>query len=241
MPKRLTVVFYYTIFLLLVLPANAVFAVKIKYDFKMGYRYIYDENIKTASAIVSPELPSKKILSSIKDKFSLSIVYSNENVAIVDISNKNGTTRRYIRSNGTIESAPTEAGNQIPLFLTFPTKDWAVGDNIRIARKIKRGNTTVPAVVNMKLNGYDAKSGQAEIVFTISIALPQEKLRTKHFLMRGKLIFNTTKGCIDKLQWQYNYKFSFSNKQVAVMRHLWSFEEKNQVSIKLKRIIRSEQ
>lgn len=238
MDKKSLLITSSVFFIFVLLPVNLLFGIAINYNFKAGYKYNYKISFSSNSRITSPELTEKKSSHESQDNFSLNIIDVNKGIAIVDISNSNGIIRRYLRNTGQIISAPTESGSRIPFFITFPSKDWAIGEKIQISKVLKVGNISIPSTVDMLLKSINEKKGTATILFKTSLNLPQTKLRTKEFSMKGKLIFSLEKGCVEKLIFKYNYKFSFDNKEIAVIRHLWTFQEENQTTVTLKEVKR---
>jgi hypothetical protein len=169
--------------------------------------------------------------------FRLNVIDFQENAFIVDISCNGQVFRRYIKENGSIAGAPAEAGQQMPLFLTFPEGDWQVGKKHLLKRTVNIGRQNFPANWQLLLKKIDNEKGQAEILFSCVPDLPVSRLAQRKFLVRGRILFDLQLGTINLAEWVTEYNFQLHNKEIAITRNLWSLGEKTSYSLKLNNVL----
>lgn len=169
--------------------------------------------------------------------FKLNVIDFQEKAFIVDISCNGQVFRRYIRENGAITGAPAEAGQQMPLFLTFPEEDWQVGKKHLVKRNVNIGRQSFPADWQLLLKKIDNEKEQAEILFSCTPDLPVSRLAQRKFMLKGRLIFDLQQGTISLAEWVTEYNFQLHNKEIAITRNLWSLGEKTTYSLKLVNVL----
>ncbi|MDD2998357.1 MAG: hypothetical protein PHV05_04790 [Candidatus Riflebacteria bacterium] len=200
-------------------------AVEIKYGFKTGNTYEYQYSQTISSKATAFTVNSSRNSPASTRKFSVKAIDFQNNAFVLDIGDKDATFRRYIHENGEIKGAPAETGQNIPFFLTFPDGDWKVSERQLIKKDFVIGSKKVTAEWNLLLKSIDKDKGTAEILFAASMKLPGDNLRQKDFTLKGRAIFNLLEGVVHQAEWTTLYKFNFSNKEIAVIRDLWSFEK----------------
>ncbi len=210
--------------LILALP-GAARAVEIKYAFRKGATYSYQYTQQCTSKSSAFTSTSTRTVAVPATSFKVKAIDFQQNAFILDIGDQNSTFRRYIRETGEIKGAPAETGRGIPFFLTFPAGDWKISEKRQIKKDLQFGNLVVPSLWNCMLKSVDSEKGLAEIIFAASVKLPDDQLRQKTFSLKGRALFNLPEGVIHQADWQTTYKFSFSNKEFAVTRNLWNFEQ----------------
>lgn len=221
------------VMLILIPISTQCYGVEIKYKFKPGYNYHYTTTSKSSCSIKAPDFTSEEKPSTITNQFIVRVINVKKDIAIIDIVTSNGITRRYLDQAGNIVGAPTESGEQIPMFISFPTKDWKVGEKFQIEKTLKTGNSLTKISTQLILKSLDKNETKAEILFKTLLPLPTDKLNKKVFAMKGKITFNLEKGCVEELVCRYNYKLEINNKEIAVKRHLWDISEEKDISLKL--------
>jgi hypothetical protein len=95
------------------------------------------------------------------------------------------------------------------------------------------GDNALPATWNMLLKSYDAEKQIAEILFTLAVKLPEDRIRRKDFTLKGKALFNCEQGILQQAEWASSYRFVLSNREMAVARELWLFDHQETGSLKL--------
>jgi hypothetical protein len=222
------------IILLVVLlwPATAG-SVELKYKFRPGstyeYEYIQTEGSKaSAFRVNSSRQPART-----SNKFTLRAIDFQEGSFIIDVVSQEGTFRRYIRENGTLSGAPGETGQAVPFLITFPTGDWKPSEKHQTRQTITVGSNAVPAIWNLLLKSVDSEKQTAEILFSLTIKLPEDRLRRKEYNLKGRAIFDYNEGILQQAEWNSGYRFVFSNREMAVARNLWQFERQTTNTLNL--------
>lgn len=215
---------------------NPVVAVEIKYGFKPGNTYEYDLSQSDNSKSAALKLSASRVSPKTSTLFSVKVIDFQDRAFILDIGNKDATYRRYIKENGEIKGAPGETGQVIPFFLTFPAGDWNPGDKHQVSKKMTIGDKTIAVNWNMMLKAVDKEKETAEILFSITMKLPEDRLRKKEFSLKGRAIFNLGEGVIQNAEWASAYRFFYSNKEMAISRNLWNFEKQANSTLTLKGI-----
>ncbi len=200
-------------------------AVEIKYAFRKGVNYSYQYTQQSISKSSAFTTNTTRNVAMPTANFRVKAIDFQQDAFILDIGDQNSTFRRYIKESGEIKGAPAETGRGIPFFLTFPPGDWKISEKRQIKKDLQFGNLVVPAVWNCMLKSVDSEKGLAEIIFAASVKLPDDQLRQKTFTLKGRALFNLPEGVIHQADWQTIYKLSFSNKEFAVTRNLWNFEQ----------------
>lgn len=206
-------------------------AVEVKYAFKKGNAYTYQYSQQSTSKAGAFTVKAEKKAAAPPTSFTVKAIDFQDGAFILDIGNKDATFRRYIKENGEIKGAPGETGQMIPFFLTFPESDWKVSEKHQFKKDFVIGNETVSAAWNLLLKSIDSDKGTAEILFAVSMKLPEDRLRLKHFSLKGRAVFNLFEGVLHQAEWNTAYDFNFSNKEIAVTRDLWRFEKQSSHSI----------
>lgn len=211
-------------------------AAEIKYGFKAGNTYEYEYTKQDSAKSTAIKMNSSRNSPKTTVNFAVKVIDFQDGAYILDIGNKEATFRRYVKGNGEIMGAPGEAGQNIPFFLTFPSGDWAIGNKHQIKKNMLLGNRNVPVVWNLLLKSIDKEKEIAEILFSVIMKLPDDRLREKEFGLKGRALFNLSEGVLQQAEWASTYRFSFSNKEMAVTRSLWGFEKQANGSLTLKGI-----
>lgn len=206
-------------------------AVEIKYAFKKGNTYTYQYSQQSSGKATAFTVNSSRNTSSQPVNFSVKVIDFQDGAFILDIGNKDATFRRYVKENGEIKGAPAETGQMIPFFLSLPALDWKVSEKHQFKKDFTIGSLTVPATWNLMLKSVDNDKGTAEILFTVGMKLPDDRLRQKSFSLKGRAVFNLFEGVVHQAEWNTTYKFSFANKEIAVTRNLWDFEKQSSHSL----------
>lgn len=211
-------------------------AVEIKYGFKAGNTYEYEYARQDSSKSSALKMNSSRNSPKTLVNFVVKVIAFQDSAYILDIGNKEATFRRYVKENGEIKGAPGETGQAIPFFLTFPGGDWKIGDKHQIRKDMALDNRLIPVTWNLLLKSVDREKEIAEILFSVAMKLPDDRLRQKEFAMKGRALFNLNEGVLQQAEWTTAYRFAFSNKEMAVTRALWSFDKQGNTSITLKGI-----
>ena len=198
-------------------------AVEIKYAFKKGYAYSYDYRQQSTARATAFTTTANRSQTLPGTSFTVRAIDFQDGAFILDIGNKESTFRRYVKTNGEIKGAPTETGQSIPFFLAFPVGDWKISETRQLRKNLTFGSRSIPAVWNLLLKSVDNEKGTAEILFSMNLKLPDDRLRQKAFSLKGRAIFNLLEGVLHQADWQTSYNFGFANKEFAVTRNLWAF------------------
>ena len=204
---------------------NEARAVEVRYAFRKGVSYAYQYSQQSNSKAVAFTTSHAKNANLPVRNFTIKAIDYQDDAFILDIGDQNSTSRRYVKPNGEIKGSPTETGQSVPFFLVFPAGDWKVSEKRQIKKELQLGNRSIPAVWNLMLKSIDNEKGLAEIIFAASVKLPDDPLRNKAFTLKGRALFNLFEGVIHQADWQAVYQFTFSNKEFAVTRNLWNFEQ----------------
>lgn len=211
-------------------------AIEIKYGFKTGNIYEYELSRQDSSKSSAFNVDSSRNNPKTAVNFAIKAIDFQDGAYILDIGNKDATYRRYISENGEIKGAPGETGQNIPFFLTFPKGDWKVGEKHQLKKELNIGNRAVPVVWNLLLKSVDNEKELAEILFSVTMQLPEDLLRQKEFNLKGRASFNMSEGVLQNAEWASSYGFNFSNKEMAVTRGLWKFTRQANGFLSLKGI-----
>ncbi len=226
--------FYLLMFI--VCQSSSAFAIELKYAYKTGQTYEYELEKSDISRTVSHKSNFEFKKPAEKTIFSVKTIDFQENAFILDIRNDQGTFRRYIKENGELKGAPGEAGQPIPFFLILPDDDWKLSEKKLVSKNLTIGSTSVPMAYNMQLIAIDKEKNLAEIAFAAQMRLPEDKMRKKKFLLKGKAFFNLSEGVMQSGEWTVSYGFNFVNREMAVSRNIWNFEKQTTMSLNLKAI-----
>ena len=202
-------------------------AVELKYRFRTGNTYEYTYTLAESSKVAAFKVNSSLNPAKTSKKFTLRAIDFQEGAYIIDVVSSEGTYRRYIRENGMLTGAPGETGLAVPFLLTFPEGDWKVSDRHQVQQTLTVGNIAVPATWNMLLKSVDSDKQSAEILFTLTMKLPEDRLRRKEFGLKGRAVFNFAEGVLQQAEWVSGYRFVFANREIAVARDLWQFDHQN--------------
>lgn len=208
-------------------------AIELKYRFSPGKIYEYEHTTKRSSRHAAIKMTGSQPETVVKQKFTLRAIDFQKGVNIVDVVSETKTLRRYIRENGTLAGAPAETGEAIPFLLTFPTGDWKVAQRHQIDKSLTLGDITLPTSWNLLLNSVDTEKQTAEILFSLSVRLPEDRTRRKALTLKGKALFDYGEGLLRQADWVSNYRFAFSNREMAIERDLWWFEHQASGTLKL--------
>ncbi|MBU1106304.1 MAG: hypothetical protein KKB51_06525 [Candidatus Riflebacteria bacterium] len=215
------------LFLILGMLPFSLGAVELKYKFRTGSTYEYDYTLTESSKVTAFTVNSTRSPSKTSRKFTLRAIDFQEGAYIIDVVSSEGTYRRYIRSNGALSGAPGETGRSVPFLLTFPEGDWKVSERHQVQQVLTIGATSVPVVWNLLLKSINSEKQSAEILFTLTIKLPEDRMRRKEFNLKGRAIFDFGEGVLQQAEWISGYSFVLANREMAVARDLWQFEHQN--------------
>lgn len=208
----------------LLLFASRLAAVELKYRFKPGKTYEYEYSVKESSRFATFKTnASNPPIASIQ-RFTLRAIDFQAGSHIIDVVSSSATYRRYIKENGELSGAPGEAGQAVPFLLSFPAGDWKVAEQHQIKQTLMTSSGALPATWNLLLKSVDSEIKIAEILFTLSIKLPEDRLRRKEITLKGRALFNYGEGVMQQAEWVSSYRFIFSNREMAVNRELWLFD-----------------
>ena len=217
----------------LTLLAQELRAVEIKYRFIPGSAYEYEHTVKRSSRMAAFKSNSSQPPVTSTQNFTLRAIDFQNGSHIVDVVSPAGTYRRYIRENGSLAGAPGETGQAIPFLLTFPSVDWKISERHQIQQTLMSGDSALPATWNMMLKTIDADKQVAEILFSLVVKLPEDRIRRKDFTVKGRAFFNYGQGFLQQAEWASSYRFVFSNREMAVARELWLFDHQETGNLKL--------
>ncbi len=217
----------------LALFAGELEAIEIKYRFIPGSAYEYEHTVKRSSRMAAFKTNSSQSPVTSTQKFTLRAIDFQNGSHIVDVVSPAGTYRRYIKENGALAGAPGETGQAIPFLLTFPSVDWKISERHQVQQTLMSGDSALPATWNMMLKAADADKQVAEILFTLVVKLPEDRIRRKEFTVKGKVLFNYGRGVLQMAEWASSYRFVFSNREMAVARELWLFDHQETGNLKL--------
>lgn len=207
-------------------------AARIAYRLTPGvtYTYLMKEQCKSSSQAGDVQLHDGD---STVATISIAVIAVRDDATVMDIQVGNVQVRRYLRSNGSLVGAPSETGANVPFLLEFPTTDWVPGTVHSVKRTMRIGKQTVPLQWQCLLDKQQPKPDQYTIKLQGTAALPSDRVIQRSLTIKGSLLFDATGGIPLQGTWVMTYSFVFQNKEVAVIRPIWSFEEKRQYSFKL--------
>ncbi len=208
-------------------------AVELKYKFRPGRVYEYEHSVKRSSRMAAFKTNSTQSPVTDTQKFTLRAIDFQNGSHIIDVVSSAGTYRRYIKENGALTGAPGEAGQAVPFLLAFPDGDWKVSDRHQIQQNLTSGNSSLPATWNMLLKSVDTEKQIAEVLFSLAVKLPDDRIRRKEFTLKGRALFDYGQGILQQAEWASSYRFVFSNREMAVARDLWLFDHQETGSLKL--------
>lgn len=197
---------------------------EFKFNFTTGetYSYSYQRRATSRSTIFGATNTQEQKIEPVR--FDVKCVAFQNDAFILDIKQDNCTTRRYLKRNGELKGSPSEIKTELPFFLVFPEGNWEVGAKHSHRAVLNVNNVECPAIWSMYFKEFDEKNSLATVDFTVQITLPQDSSRQKSFRFEGRLWFDVFKGCITKANWGTKYRLSLSNKEIAVVRNLWTVE-----------------
>ncbi|MGI6446477.1 MAG: hypothetical protein ACOX2I_12400 [Candidatus Ozemobacteraceae bacterium] len=204
--------------------SSIIYCAEIKYSFKPGITYTYKYTFESSSSVTSLGNVKTNVQKPVYNTFTIKTIAFQDNAFVLDIEHNKLTYRRYIKPNGEIKGAVSETGTELPVFLSFPDTDWKIGESHQITKSVKIKNTDFTTVWNILLRSVNNDTGLAEIAFTATLPLPQDQLRRKTFSLNGTVIFNVFEGVVYRADWVSKYSLDFYNKEIAVIRNMWKFE-----------------
>jgi len=208
-------------------------AVELKYRFRPGSVYEYEHSVRRSSRMAAYKTNTTQPPVTDTQKFTLRAIDFQNGSHIIDVVSSAGTYRRYIRENGSLAGAPGEAGQTVPFLITFPATDWKISERHQVQQNLISGDSTLPATWNMLLKSVDTEKQLAEILFTITVKLPEDRIRRKEYTLKGRAMFDYGQGILQQAEWASSYRFVFSNREMAVARDLWLFEHQETGTLKL--------
>jgi hypothetical protein len=221
------------VLLFLLIISNKLNAEEIRYNFRPGNSYKYEISSKSSSMGKAFNVTRNQKDSKITNNFTLNVLNFKNNIYIVDILSNKGLVRRYITPTGKVVGAPSESGIFAPFFINLGKGNWKIGQKRNFKQYLKFGKAVIPAEWATTLKKIDKEMNIAEIEFLANMKLYSDKTRKKTAEIKGKLMFDISAGCIQQANWGYKYSFNFSNKEFAITRPIWKFEETRLFSLKL--------
>lgn len=202
---------------------NLAFArsVELKYNFTPGKTYVYELSTSSSSTCNSFRVNLNQEKQASSKVFELKVIDFQNNSFVIDIKSDDRIIRRYIRPDGKLMGAPSESGKQTPFFISFPQGAWQINQEHVENRVFALGNSQAKwtsTITNLRDN-------VAQIAFNASLSLPSDRDRQKQASISGNADFNLTQGLIQQAQWAINYSFSFTNREFAVSRNVYSFHK----------------
>lgn len=211
-------------------------ALQFRYSFQPGQTYDYQLSQSENSSFSAYKMSSSASSNTSNTDFSIRSIAFQDGAYIVDISSNKGSVRRYITENGEIKGAPSETGLAVPFLITFPTEDWKVNEKKQIRKEQIIGNQKTQTVWNLLLKSFDKDKNIAEVLFVLTVKLPEDRMRKKDVSVKGRMLFNLTNGIIQQADWNSSYQFEMINREMAVSRPLWNFSRQTSHSLVLKNI-----
>lgn len=221
----------------ILLSAVSAWAVPVKFSLRSGNTYEYSLKVSHRNSSTALESTFNHTASPGKTDFQVNVIDFENGAFVVDIKTEKQIFRRYLKENGSIAGAPSEAGQQIPFFISFPDGDWQPGQKQQLSRPITIGRQSFPAAWQLLLKSVDQERQTAEILFSCTPKLPSSRLAKRQYKLQGRLIFDLNQGLINQADWTVEYAFSLIAKEIAVTRKLWEISEKTEYQLKLVNIL----
>lgn len=214
---------------MLVGPASAV---PIAYRLKTGSTYTYEvvqrSTGETSSNDIRTSHPAERT-----SKLEITVLAFRDGVYVLNISCGDRRLRRYMRPNGTVVASPGEAGQLMPLFAVFADGDWQPGKPQESGGMLPLGRESVPARWTATLTGLDGSKKKATISLAGDVTLPADRVTRRSLAVKGSMTMNLEAGCPEKADWTVTYELAFANKEIAVIRDLWTIRESTSTSCRL--------
>ncbi len=206
---------------------------ELAFNFETGSNYSYSYKTRSNSKSTLFDITNNKENKTKTAKFDIKCIAYQNDAFILDIKKDNLTIRRYLKKNGELKGSPSEVGVELPFFITFPNGNWKVSQTHKTSKNIRINNVNCPATWLLTLRSLDPKDSLAIIDFSAQVNLPQDQTRKKSLKLEGKVWFDYFKGNITKANWISKYNLNFSNKEIAVIRDLWTIETNSWHSLEL--------
>ncbi|HEY9070517.1 MAG TPA: hypothetical protein VIV61_09665 [Candidatus Ozemobacteraceae bacterium] len=213
----------------LALPASAV---PLAYRLKVGSTYTYEVVQRSTGEAASNEVRSSHPQER-TTKLEILVLAFRDGVYVLDILSGDRRVRRYMRPNGAVVASPTEPAGTLPFFAVFPEGDVVTGKPVKQTAMFPLGKGTVPAVWETTLTGLDGSKKKATVTVSGSVALPSDRVISRTLQSKGTMVLNLETGCPDRADWTVSYELTYANKEIAVIRDLWSVRETRSTSCKL--------
>lgn len=213
---------YFSVFMSVILPCPA-HAVKIAYKFKPGSTYKYEISTKRNSSFHAFALENVSAKEE-NEKITLKPIQFRDGVWIVDISSDDSYCRRFLKPDGSLVAFPGETRNELPFLCIFPDSDLEKGKIHRTTSTIDIGKQGFPSTWGMMIRDT-ASDGKIRIDISGMVQLPKARIIKRELSARGNIVFDSNIGCPTEGNWEVTYSLDYANKEIAVLRTLWKFEE----------------
>ncbi len=219
--------------LAIVVFGSSVDAVSLAYRFRPGVSYQFE--------LTSQKLSEAKFLdirfsnaAETKGEVGISVITFRDGVFVLDIRQGDRRFRRYLKPNGAIAAAPTETGGNLPFLITLPEGDWVQGKVHRITGGIPLGQTRIPVFWDLQFTGLDQTKKKANIKISGKADFPADRLLSRTLTWSGNLVLSVESGLPESGELNAVYGMTLANKEIAVIRDLWGFQETRGFSFRLK-------
>ena len=203
----------------------------MQYGFQVGKSYHYEVKVNTTSELkagdVRESMPSERIAS-----VTLSVLAQARGVFVLDVTSGEQRWRRYVRTNGAVVLGSCEPGWEIPLFLGLPEGVPVVGavSKSEFSVPLERGATA--ARWELSCQNLDKAKNRAGFILQGVVDLPSDQSIKRSLTVKGSLQWDFQQNCWESGEWTLVYGLGLANKEFAVIRPMWSYQETRKVSFK---------
>lgn len=213
----------------LAVPASAV---SPAYRLKTGSTYTYEVVQKSRSEATSNAVrathPAERT-----SKLDITVLAFRDGVYVLEIVCGDRRLRRYMNPTGAVVASPGEAGPMLPFFATFVDGDWQTGKPLTTNAMLPVGRESVPVRWTTTLTGLDGTKKKATISVAGDATFPADRVIKRSLSVKGSMIMNLESGCPESAEWTLAYDLSFANKEIAVIRDLWTVRESTSTTCRL--------
>lgn len=208
-------------------------AFRLQYNLKPKYIYHYEIKcvLKPSFIAFDNKFENTKELQA---NVLVRVLSTNNDYFLIELIEGESVTRRLLRRDGTITYSTSEEITKLPFFITFPDNELVIGKSYKINKEISFDLEKIFLewqIIPAKIHGNS-------ILFSILgyAKFPDSRVYVREVKVKGEASYNLRFGVFESGKWQVNYSFSLNNKELAVIRNLWNYNEKWEISFLLKEV-----
>jgi hypothetical protein len=205
------------------------------YRLKVGATYFFDVLIKGQGEWQAFDLKKHTPIEA-KAVVEVHVLAFRNDLYVLDIATDGTRVRRYMKPDGSIFMAPGEKTADAPFFITLPVGDIADGKTYTLPFSAPAGKTVIQGKWDVTVSDVDAGRERKRFKILGTVALPSDRVVKRALTAKGEVALNTSFGCLEAGELTTEYQCDVANKEIAVIRPMWTIRETRKVSFKLREV-----